>query len=341
MDSDAFWITRTNAIEAFLKTLKSGHAEVICKSAGGRPVYSISYGAKPDLKRTANYASAIASGRPDAYFGETGGRTRSIVLVGAVHGMEVENTMGLVNLASVIETGHDLAGIRRRRIADAAKRLRIVIVPLACPDGRERQPREDLVGASAEEQRLYCQGRYADGTLMTHPDCKKLHPMPLDCKWLGGYFNDDGVNIQADCDFSRFLARETEALVRLVVDEAPEAVANMHSHSTGPVMFYTDTPFAAAVDVRRAQVSEVCYRRLLEKGLRPLPPYRYKSSEGHFALDGMFHYLCGSLPIVCECPHGVASLPYTREEILEIQMTFYEVFLTLLDQEGLRPPLPQ
>jgi hypothetical protein len=338
--TSGFWLTHVREIEAFAKTLKKGQVAELCKSAGGRPVYSISFGDRPAICRTANYASAVASDKPAAYFGDTNGRTRSIVLIGAVHGMEVENTMGLVNLANVIEAGSDLAGNARDAIADAASRLRIVIVPLACPDGRERQPREDLIGCSAEDQRLYCQGRYPDGTLMTHPDCKRLHPMPLDCKWLGGYFNDDGVNIQADCEFSGFLAEETRALCRLVAAEAPEAVANMHSHSTGPVMFYTDTPFATAVDVRRAQVSEVCYRRLAEKGLRPLSPYRYRSSEGHFALDGMFHYLSGCLPIVCESPHGVASLPFTREEILEVQMTFYEVFLTLLDEEGLRPPLP-
>jgi len=173
---------------------------------------------------------------------------------------------------------------------------------------------------------------------MEHPDCKKLHPMPKEVEFLGGYFNDDGVNIQADCEFTNFLARETKALCELVVEEVPEAVANMHSHSTEPMFFYTGWSMPAAYDIRRAQVAEVVYGKLAERNLRPMPLYRWKEQET-FAIDSLFHFLTGSLPLIVECPHGMASLPYTREEILEIQMTFHEVFLTMLKEEGLRPPL--
>ena len=338
MERRDFWRTHVRDIEEFGKTLRKGRMRELTKSAGGRPVYAIEYGEKPKIKRTANWASAMAAGRPEAFFGDTGGRTRGIVAIAGIHGAEVEGVMGIVNLASVLETGRDLAGNERKEIARAAEGLRIVLVPLANPDGRERLPIEDLIGGSLEDHHLYCQGRYADGTLMEHPDCKKLHPMPKEVEFLGGYFNDDGVNIQADCEFTNFLARETKALCELVVEEVPEAVANMHSHSTEPMFFYTGWSMPAAYDIRRAQVAEVVYGKLAERNLRPMPLYRWKEQET-FAIDSLFHFLTGSLPLIVECPHGMASLPYTREEILEIQMTFHEVFLTMLKEEGLRPPL--
>jgi len=338
--ADGFWLTHVREIEEFAKTLRKGAFAEICRSPGGRPVYSISYGEKTAAKRTAPYVSAMQARRPEAFFGAAGGRTKCILFVAGIHGMEVEGVEGLVNLASVLETGRDLAGNARPAVAQAATGLRIVLVPLANPDGRERQPREDLIGVSPDQQRLYCQGRYPDGTLMEHPDCKKLQPMPLDCKWLGGYFNDAGVNIQADCEFTNLLAPETVALLKLAAAEAPEAVVNIHSHSTPPVLMPVAWSVPPSYEVRAAQVAEVSYRALLAKGLRPQPIARYKPSDGEISIDTLFYILTGALPLVYECPHGVAKCPYTREEILEIQMTYYEVILTMLAEEGLRPPLP-
>jgi hypothetical protein len=339
-NSGSFWLTHVHEIEGFLKTVKRGVVSEICRSAGGKPVYSISYGDRPVISRTANYASAMAANRPEAYFGDTNGRTRSIVVLAAVHGMEIENTVGALNLASAIETGGDLAGNERTAIAEAAQSLRIVIVPLVNPDGRERVGLDDLIGVSDADQPLYCQGRYADGTVMSHPDCKRLHPMPLDVAYLGGYYNDDGVNIQADTEFNALLARETKSLLDLIVSETPEAVANMHSCGLGPFMIHSGLSVPPAYEIRMAQVAGVLACKFAERHLRPCPPYRYKHNDGGFVLDSMFHFLTGSLPILCEGPHGLISNPYTREEILEVQMTFHEVFLTMLAQEGLRPPLP-
>ncbi len=335
--SGEFWVTRLSAIEKFAGGLKRGKAREICRSAGGRPVYAIEYGRRVETGRTANWASAMAAGRPEAFFGETGGRTKSLVAIAGIHGAEVEGVAGMVNLANVLETGRDLAGNERSAIAEAAEGLRIVLVPLANPDGRERLPIEDLIGGSIEDHHLYCQGRYADGTLMEHPDCKKLHPMRKDVEYMGGYFNDDGVNVQADVEFVNFMSAEAKALCELVVEETPEGVANMHSHSTGPMFFYTGWSMPAAYDVRRAQIAQAAYERLAAKKLRPMPLYRYQAKET-VAIDTLFYMLTGSLPLVTECPHGMAENPYTREEILEIQMTFHEVFVTMLAKEGLRPP---
>jgi hypothetical protein len=336
----AFWLTHVRQIEDLIKTLERGKAAVLTRSPGGRPVYSISFGSRPKVRRTAPYVSAIQARKPEAFFGKVRGRTRSVIFIAGIHGMEVEGVMGLLNLARVLETGCDLSGGRRSDIAHAAKGLRIVLVPLANPDGRERQPREDLIGASAKEQRYYCQGRYPNGVLMHHPECKRLQPMPLSAKWLGGYFNDAGVNIQADCEFTNLLAPETKALLDLAVAEQPEAVVNIHSHSTPPILMPVPWSAPVSYEVRAAQVAEVAWRELTARGLRPQPMLRHRPSDGEISIDTLFHVLTGSLPLVYECPHGVASCPYTRKEILEIQMTYYEVILAMLADEGLRPPLP-
>jgi hypothetical protein len=175
---------------------------------------------------------------------------------------------------------------------------------------------------------------------MRWPDMKKIHPMRRDVKFLGGYFNDDGVNIQADCEFTSSMARETRALLELTVAEVPEAVVNAHTCELGPFVVYKGASLPTPYDVRLAQVAEVAHRRFLERGLRPEPIYRHTSGEGTVSLNTLFHFLTGALPICYEGPNGTRKHPFTHEEILEIHLTFAEVFLTMLADEGLRPPLP-
>lgn len=335
-----FWVTRLGEIEKFLGALKAGKVRTLCKSAGGRPVYAVEFGKKLDIARTANYASAMQARRPQAFFGKSRARTRAIVMIAGIHGAEVEGVMAMVNLANIIERGCDLAGNPRPSIASAAKGLRVVIVPLANPDGRERLPIEDLVGHPVRDIPRYGQGVWANGRVMRHPGMKRVHPMSKDVKFLGGYFNDDGVNIQADCEFTAFLARETRALLELTIEEVPEATVNIHSCSLGPFSLYKGASLPAPYDVRLAQVAEVAHRLLVARRLRPEPPYRHTGGDGMVSINTLFHYLTGALPICYEGPHGTKDNPFTHEEILEIHLAFAEAHLTLLKDEGLRPPLP-
>lgn len=336
-----FWVTRLSDMEKFYKTIKAGKVKRIGRSAGGRPIYSISYGKKRAIKRTANYASAMQSRHPDAFFGRTGGRTKSIVMIAGVHGAEVEGMMGLINLTNILETGFDLAGNRHKTISNAAKGLRIVLVPLANPDGRERLPIDDLVGHPVKDIPRYGQGVWANGRIMKHPAMKRIHPMPPEkVKLLGGYFNDDGVNIQADCEFTNFMAKETKALLELTLEEVPEATANIHSCSLGPFVIYVKKSLPLPYDVRLAQVGEACHRKFLERKLRPANIYRHSTGDGTVTFDTLLHYLTGALPISCEGPHGTTDHPFTHEEILQVHLTFHEVWLTMLAEEGLRPSLP-
>jgi hypothetical protein len=146
--------------------------------------------------------------------------------------------------------------------------------------------------------------------------------------------------MQADCEFSDFMAEETRALLRLTVEEVPEAAVNAHTCDLGPFCIYRGASLPTAYEVRLAQVAAVARRRLAERQLRPEPPYRYTSGEGVVSLNTLFHYLTGALPICYEGPNGNRKNPYTHEEILEIHLTFAETFLTMLAEEGLRPPLP-
>jgi len=335
-----FWVTRVADIEGFLKTVRKGKVRKICRSAGGRPVYAVSYGKKSTPSRTANYAAAMQAHKPEAFYGKSSGRTKSIVMIAGVHGAEVEGVMGMINLISSLETGRDLAGNERGNILRAAEGLRIVIVPLANPDGRERVPIEDFVGRPVKDIPRYGQGVWANGRVMNHPEMKKIHPMRKDVRFLGGYFNDDGVNIQTDCEFTSFLARETKAILGLTVDEVPEAVVNIHSCSLPPFLLYKGASIPAAYEVRQAQVAEACRGKLAQRELRPLDSYRHSSGDGVVSLNTLFHYLTGALPLCYEGPHGTLDHPYTHEEILEIHLAFAETFLELLSDEGLRPPLP-
>ena len=125
----------------------------------------------------------------------------------------------------------------------------------------------------------------------------------------------------------------------MTVEEVPEAVVNIHSCSDGPFAFVGGACLPAACDVRLGQVAEVAYRMCRERNLRPVRS-GYAEGTGVVSINTLFHYLTGALPVCYEGPHGTKGNLYTHEEILEVHLTFAEVYLTLLKEEGLRSALP-
>ena len=116
----AFWIGDVAGLPARWAALRAGTSEVIATSPGGRPLHLVAYGEREDVRRRANFNSAIGGQDPAAYLDKDARRKPVLFFVGPVHGHEVEALTGLVNLIQIMETGRDLAGRDRSNWASAA-----------------------------------------------------------------------------------------------------------------------------------------------------------------------------------------------------------------------------
>jgi hypothetical protein len=145
-DIPDFYKSKLSDIDKEIMNLKTGKSKVVAISAGGLPVYAVYYGEKEDFYSQANYNSAVAAQDP-AYYATKDKDTKPVVFfLGPVHGQEVENIVGLVNLIHVAETGKDYRGKEWTSLKSKFEKCRIIIVPSGNPDGRKRCPYDSFVG---------------------------------------------------------------------------------------------------------------------------------------------------------------------------------------------------
>ena len=109
-DIPDFYKSKLSDIDKEIMNLKTGKAKVVAISPGGLPVYAVYYGEKDEFKSRANYNSAVAAQNP-AFYARKDKNTKPVVFfLGPVHGQEVENIVGMVNMIHVAETGKDYRG---------------------------------------------------------------------------------------------------------------------------------------------------------------------------------------------------------------------------------------
>jgi len=332
-----FYRNSIEEVERVIGGLKKAEVTEIGRSAGGRPLQAVAYGKKEPIERTANLSSALAGGRPEAFFGT--GRDKQVALVvSAVHGAEMESIAGVLNLLSVLETGTDRKGKPWEALAGAAEELRLVVVPVGNPDGRSRIPSDDPRSWSHEETEKYRHGLWKDGSHITWPACKNWHPMPVEeVGFLGGYFSDAGVNPAHGVFLPREVAVETHSILDLVVEETPDLYLDLHSCGAGPFFIPGQPSLPDPYRVWGFHMQGVCVRMLREAGLRPKVRRRASGTPVIDLYTAPYH-LAGSMCMLLEGPNGgQKSNPYTYEEIVDIYLTVFEGLLTVGVNEGFRP----
>ena len=231
MNPPVFWKGGLDDIDAAVKSLRRGKAGLLCHSAGGRNVYLVEYGNRNHLVHSANYSSAVGAGDPKFYADKTKpDYIPTVLLVGAVHGGEFEGAVAILNLINLLETGWDLAGKENDGMRKAAENINLLMIPCLNVDGRARVPLDSFLGKDYETFRYYSQGTWKDGSLCEWPDCKAKHPIREYTGFLGGYFNDDGINIMHD-NFFFPMAGETKALLKLCDERVPDITIHLHGGS--------------------------------------------------------------------------------------------------------------
>ncbi len=331
MELPKFWKSTLVDIDECLARVRKGCVETIATSPSGRSVHLVSYGRANDLDSQANYNSACGARNPAWYAHKPAGTPPSVFIVGPVHGQEVENIVGLVNLINLAETGNDLLGRPWPELSTNLAKCRVLIIPCGNPDGRERCPYDSWVGLECKTMTHYGQGSRADGRDYGWPGCKARHPMVGDVGFLGAYYNDDGININHD-DFFDPMAAETKAIFDVARREAPDCVVMLHSCANGP--FPIIPPYVShEIKWKVKRFADRLADRYAAQALphmRISPPTEDGAKFPPPAMDlsSAVHHVCGAMSCNFECIHGFRDgTCATHEQILDVQLILFDELL--------------
>ncbi len=311
-----YWHGSVELVNEGLKKIKKGKVTELLPSAGGRPIYMVEYGKSNLPPRTANYSSALGGRKFECYADKTGeDYIPTAFISGCIHGGEFEGTVAIMNLISLIETGVDLAGKPNDKLKNLAERLHLVLMPMCNPDGRSHIPFDNYVGRTFEDLRYYNQGIWKNGELCGWPQCKQIHPIKDHVSYLGGYFNDDGVNMMHD-NFFGHNANETQNMLDVSAEYAPDVAVLCHGGDNCQPHFET---LEYGTGKAKREISEMA-RKLEEKynaaGIKGIGDFgdRYESRvledrerPDSFNLPSAMHHSCGAPCITFESNQGLVK----------------------------------
>ena len=338
----AYWKTRLDDIEEAFRLAEAGgraKVDLLCRSAGGREIKYIEYNPVTDPPHKANYSSACGAGDEKHYI-ERGKRMPVVLLVGAVHGQELEGVAALCNLVKLIETGSDYRGEPDRggeeSFAKLAEKCRLILIPIMNIDGRARIANiRSVYGMTNDEMHYWGQGTWPDGSLCQWPGCKTVHPILGKCGFMGAYYNDDGVNLMHD-NFFLPMARETKALFALCDRTAPDFTVLLHggSNSTNVLLQPSFAPIAVnrAVDEIAQAVRASAAEEGLRAGVSAMPDHNTERLRS-FNLTSAIIHVCGGVCATYESNQGLNEKNQMRyDEILRLH---YVLFRELMKKYSL------
>ncbi|MDP5274792.1 M14 family zinc carboxypeptidase [Chengkuizengella axinellae] len=336
-----YWRTTLDDIKQTLDEVSQGTISTLGYSAGNRSIQLVEYGEKEDFYRQANYNSACGAQNVKHYADKSKGQKPVILLIGGIHGAEFEGIAGLMNLMNVIETGKDYRGKQWDFIYENWKKARLLLIPCMNPDGRARVPVDSLVGMEYETFRYYSQGTWKDGSLCEWPQCKAVHPIKEHVDFLGGYYNDDGINMMHD-NFFLPMAKETKILMSLVDQEAPDLAVQLHgggncTNTFMPIPYLPEKTMDQMMQFD-LQWNEACANRELKSKKMKAFNNESERSPSSFNLTSAIHHLCGGISMTYETNQGInygdhtfvsrgvnfADNVYTHEEILDHHLVLFE-----------------
>mgnify|MGYP005764463489 CR=1 FL=1 len=356
----AFWKATTREVNDFLQNyVRKGRYEFLGESAGGRPIYAVTYGSPRQGKGTTTYSGASSINKIATFRGPESYKKVYMAIAG-VHGFELEGIVGIVNLISVFETGKDLTGKAWPEIESMLDSLdRIVLVPICNPDGRDRVPiRMEKFRGSAPDAYLVHEylntGGLDGGKLIGWPACKEYIPLDFtQCEFPGSYPNDNGYNIMHD-DFFGKMQPETRILCDLAKREKPDVLLNMHTGvSRDDYFIEVCRPCVGAYSPLLERVWEDFYRtvhtdltlgslRKTNDLKRETTPKTRHIGTGDMNLTSVLSFHCGALAVTVEDgSHGYTGVyddgtpvEHTPQKILTAELTVHQAAMKFLCRTG-------
>ena len=328
-----FWKSDLETLNNLANKAQKAEVCKITLSAGGRPVWAFKYGEKQKIVSRANYNSACGAGDFSSYVVQAN-KKPVVMIVGGVHAGETEGIMSLHNWISLLETGLDLAGRPNQAMLDIADGVRLVLVPIANPDGRARLIPDAVYGMTRAELEYWAQGTWKDGTLCKWPGCKKIHPIKDHVDFLGSYFNDDGINLMHDQFFST-MASETQALLDLSIEEYADFIMLLHGGANCQNMLLSTHYVPIEHNEALRELAEICNAKAELKGLRfripevpqNLPTGKGKGSPPSFNLTSALHHATGAIAGLFESNEHIIDMDgirFTHEQIYLSHFILFE-----------------
>jgi hypothetical protein len=331
----AFFKSKLSDIQEEVGKAKKGEVRIVAVSPGGLPVYAFYYGEKDDFHSQANYNSAVAARNP-AYYAKKDSTTKPVLFfIGPVHGQEIENIVGMVNLIHIAETGKDYRGKDWSELQKKIEKCRTIIIPCGNPDGRRRCPYDAFLGLPTDIITKYGQGTRKDGSYYGWPGAKAVHPMKGDVGILGAYFNDDGINIMQD-EYFNPMAKETKAILEIARTEAPDITVSLHSHENHPIvlqpaylpMFMKERVHDLALHVNN-RYKNAGIDHVSEDGFWKPKPEDAEKLYTTFNLTSAVHHISGTMALTFECSHGSVSHRIQKplvsfDDILDIELLLFD-----------------
>ena len=337
MSAPQSFLTNYDEIRATLDNLEKGQVREIGRSPGDRPLHAVCYGPFEPIDRRANLSAALSAGKPESFFGP--GRNRQVLVVtAAVHGAEMESIAGVMNLISLLETGRDLDGGEWPRLTECADRLRLVIVPVGNPDGRARIPSDDPLSWNEEETEKFRHGLDPDGQPNTWmPGCFSPHPRPPGAdSFLGGYFNDAGVNPSHGIFLDRRIAPEPHLIAERVDRETADCLLDLHSCGAGPFFISGYRHIPDEMTARQSYFDGVWRTKMRTRGL-PAPGWTTRSGRGVMGLEEYAYHQTGTLPLLFEGGNGSRYQgDHIHRQILDTYMLLFETVCEIGVEEGFK-----
>jgi hypothetical protein len=323
-------------------TATSAHVHVIGYSLGNKPIHAFEYGSfEPQSPRT-TISSANSSDRPSAFFDPAKRSKPSLTLIACMHGGETEGIAVSLNLIQIMESGKDTAGNDQSPLRSLLQKIRLTLIPCLNPDGRTRALVDHLVGAELDDLYLVQQGIWSDGTIPKGRAIKETQPFPADkVQYLGGYYNDAGINLQHDDFFGPKLAPENRAIVDYLAKELPDAILSLHGHGTHPCFFQPDPMVTPAAFRRQEQITSYALARLIDAGFAALHPDQCSPPAWCFNFQTYLYQATGALPLLFELPQGITLCPYTHDRILTSGSVATAAIADFALRFGLRPTYPE
>jgi|GEM_PF-558661 len=349
-DSPPYWLFTPEEAEPFIAGLREWKRRPIGASHRGREIFALEYGPGEALEGIASTSlhSSICSKilpcdptriYPPAFYGSRLRERPVIALQGGIHGGEITGTIGAFNLASVVETGRDLRGREWPRLAELARRTRILFIPWLNPDGCARFRTPNPTRVSAELAAAQTHGLSRSGRLFDYREQKAFWPLDFsDIGHLGAYYNEAGYNLQYDL-FQLEPQPETLAWMRYYLDERPDAVLAFHCNNgslIGPPEYYLPPGHQHALSRLAGAVNAACRRegyRDNRLSWADLPAHGKPYMEQSTAT----YHVCGALPVLIEFPAGFEGTGYDCDGIVDIALTCFEEVFAYALTEGLRP----
>lgn len=335
-----YYKTSLADIENCVKSAKKARVLNLCLSAGKRTVYMLSYGKENIFNRTANLSSALGGHNKSCFADKSYSDYKpTLLLVGCIHGGEFEGTAALLNLINIIENGCDFAGTDFSNLKSLCKKVNLLIIPCINPDGRSHIPFDSFVGKTFYDLRYYNQGTWADGALCGWPQCKQKHPIKEYVDYLGGYFNDDGINLMHDNFFGE-KAAETKALFNVCEKYVPDFTVLLHggtnckNHILGPAYAPLE------IKQRVADFEQLLKHNCDEKELELYTPNKNfdcgesKTIPASFNLPSALTQLIGEPCVTYESNQGLIDdsngRAYGYDEIYRHHLTLFETLIKYL-----------